>query len=34
MKADVAPAGPVRILLRVIAREPDAVTRALADNRG
>ena len=28
------PAGPVRTLLRVIAREPDAVTRALADNRG
>lgn len=24
------PTGPVRILLRVIAREPDAVTRALA----
>ena len=28
------PTGPVRILLRVIAREPDAVTRALTDNRG
>jgi putative transcriptional regulator len=26
------PAGPVRTLLRVIAREPDAVTRALAGN--
>jgi putative transcriptional regulator len=25
------PAGPVRTLLRVIAREPDAVTRALAN---
>jgi putative transcriptional regulator len=28
------PTGPVRTLLRVIAREPDAVTRALTDNRG
>jgi putative transcriptional regulator len=28
------PVGPIRTLLRVIAREPDAVTRALADNRG
>jgi putative transcriptional regulator len=27
------PAGPVRTLLRVIAREPDAVTRALAGKR-
>jgi putative transcriptional regulator len=27
------PSGPVRTLLRVIAREPDAVTRALADTR-
>jgi putative transcriptional regulator len=28
------PAGPVRTLPRVIAREPDAVTRALAGKRG
>jgi putative transcriptional regulator len=28
------PTGPVRTLLRVIAREPDAVARALTDNRG
>ena len=28
------PAGPVRTLLRVIAREPDAVTRALARRTG
>jgi putative transcriptional regulator len=27
------PSGPVRTLLRVIAREPDAVIRALADSR-
>lgn len=27
------PTGPVRTLLRVIAREPDAVIRALADSR-
>jgi putative transcriptional regulator len=27
------PTGPVRILLRVIAREPDAVIRALTDSR-
>ena len=27
------PTGPVRTLLRVIAREPDAVIRALADRR-
>jgi putative transcriptional regulator len=27
------PSGPVRVLLRVIAREPEAVTRALAGNR-
>jgi putative transcriptional regulator len=27
------PTGPVRTLLRVIAREPDAVIRALADQR-
>lgn len=27
------PSGPVRTLLRVIAREPDAVTRALASGR-
>lgn len=27
------PTGPVRTLLRVIAREPDAVTRALASRR-
>ena len=27
------PTGPARTLLRVIAREPDAVTRALADGR-
>jgi putative transcriptional regulator len=26
------PTGPVRALLRVIAREPDAVTRALSEN--
>jgi putative transcriptional regulator len=28
------PTGPIRILLRVIAREPDAVTRALARDSG
>ena len=27
------PTGPIRTLLRVIAREPDAVIRALADSR-